>query len=133
MAAGVLLKRRDGRVLMIKEIRRGRDKYNFIGGKRECRLDWFNLARLEQSFETASTEFEEETGQRLPSTSYQSVYWFPDSKYLLFVVNGEIKDHSSRLEWFANEEIQKGIDGSIYHDYMNFYLQRILESNKTYV
>lgn len=127
MAAGIFLVNKDGQALMIRENRGDRRKYNFIGGKRECRYDCFGLPRLESGFETASTEFEEEIGEPLPTRKYESVYWFPESKYLLFVVRGNVVPKTAG-QWFTRSEFFDGMLVNIFHSYIVPQLQIVLGS-----
>lgn len=126
MAAGIFLINKEGQALMIRETRGGQEKYNFIGGKRECRYDCFGLPRLESSFETAATEFEEEIGEELPSSRWESVYWFPESKYLLFVVRGAVATDRAG-EWFSRSDFIEGILRSRFHNYIVTQLHTVLE------
>ena len=127
-AAGILLRDSTDRVFMIRE-ERVKDgikfsKYNFVGGKRDCRRGWFGQIRLETSIETAVAEFEEETGCRIPTKKYDNVFWFPHSKYALFVVRGSID--SAVGKWFSHKEIEEGISSDQFHDYIIWQLRAIL-------
>ncbi len=130
MAAGILLVDAGGRVMMIRETRNKVDKFNFIGGKRECRRDsWCALPRLETAFETACTEFEEETGQSLDPEAYSSVIWFPQSKFLLFIVPSvEDSDPISRCSWFSIKDLETGLERRIFHDYIRNQVSIIIET-----
>lgn len=129
MAAGILLRDKAGKVLMIKEKRKGTEeaRYNFVGGKRDCRLGWFRSLRLETSFETASAEFGEEIGHCLPTRKFQSVYWFPKSKYVLYSIEGELAVTSDRAHWFSRAEIIDGLRaGDVFHKHIEPQLRFIL-------
>jgi 8-oxo-dGTP pyrophosphatase MutT (NUDIX family) len=126
MAAGILLINK-GKMMFICEERNHTAKYNFIGGKRECRLDSLTMPRLESAIETAASEFEEETGYELPKREYDKVFWFPQSKYLLFIINGTNPRKSGNTKWFTTSQIQQGLKEGIFHDYITDSLSFVLE------
>lgn len=126
-SAGILLHDVEfDRFLMINETRGSVQRCNFIGGKRECRLGWFGCNRLETSFETAITEFEEEMGVKIPTRRFSSVFWFPQSKFLLFVVSGTITVPIAGAEWLNRQEIECGLLADKFHGYIRSQLQMVM-------
>lgn len=115
MAAGILPINSENRILLIRETRKGKVGYNFIGGKRERLAE-----RLESPFETALAEFEEETGSKFLASTWRHVLWFPKSKYLLFVVGCSDSVSNDKCKWFTLEELE---GSNILHAYVKLQLR----------